>query len=44
MAFPLVSLQYAELEIEVTIKAIQDLFTINEIKVLLFKKIYRSSV
>ena len=32
MAFPLVSLQYAELEIEVTIKAIQDLFTINEIK------------
>lgn len=32
MAFPLVSLQYAELEIEVTIKPIQDLFTINEIK------------
>ena len=32
MAFPLVSLQYAELQIEVTIKAVQDLFTIRKIK------------
>ena len=32
MAFPLVSLQYAELEIEITIKPIQDLFVVNEIK------------
>lgn len=31
MAFPLVSLQYAELQIEVTIRPVQELFTINEI-------------
>ena len=31
MAFPLVSLQYAELQIEVTIRPVQELFTVNEI-------------
>lgn len=31
MAFPLVSLQYAELNIEVTIRPVQELFTVNEI-------------
>lgn len=31
MAFPIVSLQYAELQIEVTIRPVQQLFTVNEI-------------
>lgn len=31
MAFPLVSLQYAELKIEITIRPVQELFTINKI-------------
>ncbi len=31
MAFPLISLQYAELQIEVTIRPVQELFTVNEI-------------
>lgn len=31
MAFPLVSLQYAELNIEITIRPVQELFTVNEI-------------
>ena len=31
MAFPLVSLQYAELNIEVTIRPVQELFTVNKI-------------
>lgn len=31
MAFPLVSLQYAALNIEVTIRPVQELFTVNEI-------------
>lgn len=31
MAFPLISLQYAELNIEITIRPVQELFTVNEI-------------
>lgn len=31
MAFPLVSLQYAELKIEITIRPVQELFTVNKI-------------
>ena len=31
MAFPVVSLQYAELQIEVTLRPVQQLFTVNEI-------------
>ena len=31
MAFPLISLQYAELKIELTLRPVQDLFTVNKI-------------
>jgi len=33
MAFPLISLQYVELKIEITIRPVRELFTVNRIYV-----------